>query len=163
MPGWFPILAWLPQYQRSWLPSDLVAGLTVWAVMVPTAMAYTGILGVHPVIGLYTVPLALVGYAVFGTSRSLVVGPDSATALLSANIIGGLVAQSSGDYLTLTTTLALLVGLAFLILGLLRMGWVAHFISQPVMKGFIQGLALVTMMTQLPKMFGVASVGGAFF
>ena len=161
--SWFPVFAWLSRYQRSWLAADLIAGLTVWAVMVPTAMAYAGIAGVHPVVGLYTVPLALVGYAVFGTSRSLVVGPDSATALLSANTIAGLVTLSSGDYLTLTASLALLVGLAFLVLGFLRMGWVADFISQPVMKGFIQGLALVTMMTQLPKLFGVADGRGAFF
>lgn len=160
---WLPILAWLPRYQWNWLRADFIAGLTVWAVMVPTAMAYTGIAGVHPVIGLFTVPLALVGYAVFGTSRSLVVGPDSATALLSAHAVGALVAQGSPDYLLLTTSLALLVGVIFLFCGFLRLGWVANFISQPVMKGFIQGLALVTMMTQLPKLFGVGSVHGEFF
>jgi SulP family sulfate permease len=158
-----PILTWLPRYKRNWLRADFIAGLTVWAVMVPTALAYTGIAGVHPVIGLYTVSLALVGYAVFGTSRSLVVGPDSATALLSAHTVGALVAQNSADYLVLTTSLALLAGLIFLFFGFLRLGWVANFISQPVMKGFIQGLALVTMMTQLPKMFGVGSVQGDFF
>ena len=129
----------------------------------PTALAYTGIAGVHPVIGLFTVPLALVGYAVFGTSRSLVVGPDSATALLSAHTVGLLAVQYSPDYLAATSALALLVGVLFLAFGLLRMGWVANFIAQPVMKGFIQGLALVTMMTQLPKMFGVGEVGGNFF
>jgi len=158
-----PMLTWLPQYQWSWLKADIIAGLTVWAVMVPTAMAYTGIAGVRPVIGLYTVPLALVGYALFGTSRLLVVGPDSATALLSAHTVGLLVAQNSADYLILTTSLAFFVGVCFLLFGLLRLGWIANFISQPVMKGFIQGLALVTMMTQLPKMFGVANVSGDFF
>jgi SulP family sulfate permease len=158
-----PMSGWIRNYQSSWLRSDLVAGLTVWAVMVPTALAYTGIAGVHPVVGLYTVPLALLAYAVFGTSRALVVGPDSATALLSAHTIGSLVSISSADYLPLTSALALAVGLLFLIFGLLRMGWVANFISQPVMKGFIQGLALVTVMTQLPKLFGVASVNGEFF
>ena len=131
--------------------------------MVPTALAYAGIAGVHPVIGLYTVPLALIGYAAFGTSRSLVVGPDSATALLSAHTVGLLVAQSSPDYQALTSTLALFVGVFFLGFGILRMGWLANFIAQPVMKGFIQGLALVTIMTQLPKMCGVKSVGGDFF
>jgi SulP family sulfate permease len=160
---YLPIMSWLPRYQRSWLRADFIAGLTVWAVMVPTALAYTGIAGVSPVIGLYTVPLALVGYALFGTSRSLVVGPDSATALLSAHTIGTLVAQNSSDYLALTTSLAFLTGAIFLLFGFLRLGWVANFISQPVMKGFIQGLALVTMMTQLPKMFGVANVQGDFF
>jgi SulP family sulfate permease len=157
-----PMLDWLSQYQLSWLRRDFLAGVSVWAVMVPTALAYTGIAGVHPVVGLYTVPLALLAYAVFGTSRALIVGPDSATALLSAHTIGALVSQGSAGYLALTSALALAVGVIFLIFGLLRMGWVANFISQPVMKGFIQGLALVTMMTQLPKIFGVAGVHGEF-
>ena len=158
-----PLLNWTSHYRLGWLRSDLIAGFTVWALMVPTALAYAGIAGVPPVVGLYTVPLALIGYAVFGTSRSLVVGPDSATALLSAHTVGLLVAQSSPDYQALTSTLALLVGVCFLGFGILRMGWLANFIAQPVMKGFIQGLALVTMMTQLPKMCGVKGVGGEFF
>jgi high affinity sulfate transporter 1 len=158
-----PLWDWLSHYRFAWLRHDLLAGLTIWAVMVPTALAYTGIAGVHPVIGLYTVPLALIGYAVFGTSRSLVVGPDSATALLSAHTVGLLAVQYSPDYLAATSALALLVGVLFLAFGLLRMGWVANFIAQPVMKGFIQGLTLATMMTQLPKMFGVGEVGGVFF
>jgi high affinity sulfate transporter 1 len=158
-----PLLNWISRYRLGWLQNDLIAGFTVWALMVPTALAYAGIAGVPPVIGLYTVPLALIGYALFGTSRSLVVGPDSATALLSAHTVGLLVAQGSPDYLALTSALALLVGLFFLGFGILRMGWLANFIAQPVMKGFIQGLALVTIMTQLPKMFGVESVSGDFF
>ena len=158
-----PLWDWLSHYRFAWLRHDFLAGLTVWAVMVPTALAYTGIAGVHPVIGLYTVPLALIGYAVFGTSRSLVVGPDSATALLSAHTVGLLAVQYSPDYLAATSALALLVGVLFLAFGLLRMGWMANFIAQPVMKGFIQGLTLVTMMTQLPKMFGVGEVAGDFF
>ena len=88
-------MTWISHYRAGWLRNDLIAGFTVWALMVPTALAYAGIAGVHPVIGLYTVPLALIGYAVFGTSRSLVVGPDFATALLSAHTVGLLVAQSS--------------------------------------------------------------------
>jgi high affinity sulfate transporter 1 len=158
-----PLWDWLAHYRFAWLRNDLIAGLTVWAVMVPTALAYTGIAGVHPVIGLYTVPLPLIVYAVFGTSRSLVVGPDSATALLSAHTVGLLALPYTPDYLVLTSALALLVGVLFLGFGIFRMGWVANFIAQPVMKGFIQGLALVTMMTQLPKMFGVGEVSGDFF
>jgi high affinity sulfate transporter 1 len=158
-----PLLTWISHYRSGWLRNDLIAGFTVWALMVPTALAYAGIAGVHPVIGLYTVPLALIAYAVFGTSRSLVVGPDSATALLSAHTVGLLVAQGSPDYQALTSALALLVGVFFLGFGILRMGWLANFIAQPVAKGFIQGLALVTIMTQLPKMYGVKNVSGDFF
>ncbi len=158
-----PPFAWLSRYRPPWLRNDLIAGLTVWAVMVPTALAYSGIAGVNPVVGLYTVPLALVGYALLGSSRSLVVGPDSATALLSAHIVGALAVRGTTDYLALSSSLALLVGIFFLGFGALRMGWVANFIAQPVMKGFIQGLALVTMLTQLPKFFGVHEVSGDFF
>ncbi len=158
-----PLVDWISHYRVGWLRNDLIAGFTVWALMVPTALAYAGIAGVRPVIGLYAVPLALIGYAVFGTSRSLVVGPDSATALLSAHTVGLLVAQGCPDYQALTSALALLVGVFFLGFGVLRMGWLANFIAQPVMKGFVQGLALVTIMTQLPKMCGVKSVAGDFF
>jgi high affinity sulfate transporter 1 len=158
-----PPVGWLSRYRLSWLRHDLIAGLTIWAVMVPTALAYSGIAGVHAVVGLYAVPLALVGYALLGSSRSLVVGPDSATALLSAHIVGALAARDTAHYAALSSSLALLVGIFFMGFGLLRMGWVANFIAQPVMKGFIHGLALVTMMTQLPKLFGVQEVSGDFF
>ncbi|MCZ6505388.1 MAG: SulP family inorganic anion transporter, partial [Actinobacteria bacterium] len=80
---WIPILEWLPEYQPSWLRRDLFAGATVWEVLVPTGMAYAGLVGLVPVVGLYTIPLALVMYAVFGGSRVLVVGPDAAVAVLA--------------------------------------------------------------------------------
>ena len=83
MRDWMPILRWLPEYQWSWLSRDLIAGATVWAVLVPLGLAYAGIVGVNPVVGLYTLPLALLAYAVFGGSRLLAVGPDAAVAVLS--------------------------------------------------------------------------------
>lgn len=160
---YIPLLRWLPRYQRSWLWFDVLAALTVWAVMVPTALAYTGIAEVPPEVGLYTVPLCLLGYAIFGTSRTLVVGPDSATALLSAHTIASFATRGTPEFLTLTAALALLVGICFIAFGLLRLGWIANFIAQPVMKGFVQGLALVTLMTQLPKLLGLEAVRGNFF
>ena len=84
MKRFIPMTDWLPGYQRSWLGGDFLAGATVWAVLIPSAMAYAGIVGVDPIVGLYTVPLALVAYAVFGTSRLLVVGPDAAISVLAA-------------------------------------------------------------------------------
>jgi SulP family sulfate permease len=80
---YLPILRWLPEYKPSWLRYDLISGLTIWAVLVPQAMAYAGIAGVPPIMGLYTLPLPLFFYAIFGTSRTLVVGPDSAVAPIS--------------------------------------------------------------------------------
>ena len=79
---------WLPRCDRTWLRSDLIAGLAIWAVTVPQSLAYAGIAGVPAVYGLYTVPLAMVGYAIFGTPRTLSVGPDSATVVLSAVTVG---------------------------------------------------------------------------
>ena len=165
---YIPILHWLPNYQLSWLRADIIAGLTVWAVMVPEAMAYAGIAGVPPLVGLYTVPIPLIAYALFGTSRTMVIGPDSATALISAGTVGAVVASHSGatqiaEYVAITSALALIVGVVFLVLGLARMGWVANFIPTPVMKGFIQGLVWVTIIGQVPKLFGIEGVHGNFF
>ena len=160
--NYIPSLQWIREYKLAYLRNDLIAGATIWAVMVPTALAYTSIAGVDPIIGLYTVPLTLVMYALFGTSRCLVVGPDSATALLSTHVVGTLAVVHTHHFLMLTSSLALFIGMVFLIFGLFKMGWIADFISIPVMHSFIQGLAIVTMMTQLPKLFGVASVQGEF-
>lgn len=159
---YIPFLRWIREYKLAYLRNDMIAGATIWAVMVPTALAYTSIAGVDPIVGLYTVPLTLIMYALFGTSKCLVVGPDSATALLSAHIIGTLAVVHTHHYLMLTSSLALFIGMVFLVFGFLKMGWIANFISMPVMHSFIQGLAIVTMMTQLPKLFGVASVEGDF-
>ncbi len=106
----------MPKYQLSWLKADLIAGLTICAVMVPEAMAYAGIAGVTPLIGLYTVPIPLFVYALLGTSRTMVIGPDSATALISSVTIGSLVASGSSEYLTLTAALAMMVGIFFRLL-----------------------------------------------
>ena len=160
---YLPILEWLPQYQSSWLWYDIVAGLALWAVLVPTSMAYAGIAGVPPLVGLYAVPIPLIAYAIFGTSRTMVIGPDSATALISSVTVGALASQGSADFATLTSALAMAVGVFFLVFGLLRMGWVANFIPEPAMKGFIEGLVWVTVVGQVPKLFGVTSGDGNFF
>src|SRR3954471_21867572 len=150
-----PILDWLPAYQREWLLPDVLAGLALWAVMVPEAMAYAGIVGVPPIMGLYTIVPPLIAYALLGTSRQLVVGPDTATGLISALTVGALAAQGSADCNTLTSTLAVVVGTLFLLFGMLRMGWVAAFIPTPVMRGFIEGLVCVTIVGQLPHLLGI--------
>jgi SulP family sulfate permease len=160
---YLPILEWMPEYQLAWLRYDIVAGLAVWAVLVPSSMAYAGIAGVPPLVGLYSVPIPLIVYAIFGTSRTLVVGPDSATALISGVTVGALASQGSSDFVALTSALALAVGVFFLVFGLLRMGWVANFIPEPVMKGFIEGLVWVTVIGQVPKLFGIQGGDGNFF
>src|SRR5437764_14998684 len=101
-----PIVEWIPGYRREWLPSDVLAGLALWAVMVPEGMAYAGIVGVPPIMGLYTIVPALLAYALLGTSRQLVVGPDTATGLLSAVTVGAIATQGSVEFNSLTSTLA---------------------------------------------------------
>ena len=158
-----PVLGWLPGYRRDWLLPDVVAGLAVWAVMVPEGMAYSGIVGVPPIMGLYTLVPPLVAYALLGTSRMLVVGPDTATGLISPLTVGTVAVQGTADFNTLTSTLAVLIGTFFLLFGILRMGWVAAFIPTPVMRGFIEGLVFVTILGQVPHLLGIEGAPGNFF
>ena len=158
-----PILGWLPSYRREWLLPDILAGIAVWAVMVPEGMAYSGILGVPPIMGLYTIIPPLIVYAILGTSRVLVVGPDTATGLISALTVGTLAAQGTAEFNSLTSTLAILIGVLFFSFGVIRMGWVASFISAPVMRGFIEGLVYVTIIGQVPHLLGIDGTSGNFF
>jgi high affinity sulfate transporter 1 len=158
-----PALAWLPAYRRAWLLPDVLAGLAVWAVMVPEGMAYAGIVGVPPIMGLYTIVPPLIAYALLGTSRLLVVGPDTATGLISALTVGAIAAQGTAEFPTLTSTFAILIGVFFLLFGALRMGWVAAFIPTPVMRGFIEGLVCVTIIGQVPHLLGIGGGSGNFF
>ncbi|MFI5692851.1 SulP family inorganic anion transporter [Kribbella sp. NPDC051586] len=158
-----PLFTWFAGYHRSWLRGDMIAGVTVWAVLVPEALAYAQIAGVSPVVGLYAAPGALILYAAFGSSRHLVTGPMAATAALSAAAVGELAAGGSDAFVQLTITLALVVGILALAAGVLRLGFLASFISEPVLKGFVIGLALTIMVGQLPKLFGIEKSEGAFF
>ena len=156
-----PLFQSLAGYDRQWLRGDLIAGLTVWAVLVPEALAYATIAGVSPVVGLYAAPPALVLYAAFGSSRHLVVGPD-----VRDRRAVGRGRRRPGDRRPATTSprspprwrhdRASSRSLA----GLLRLGFLANFISEPVLKGFIIGLALTIIIGQVPKLFGVEKEDG---
>src|SRR5689334_18883548 len=158
-----PVLGWLTTYRRDWLLPDALAGLAVWAVMVPESMAYSGIVGVPPITGLYTIVPPLIAYALLGTSRLLVVGPDTATGLISALTVGAIATQGTAEFTAFTSTLAILIGVFFLFFGALRMGWVAAFIPTPVMRGFIEGLVCVTIIGQVPHLLGISGTSGNFF
>jgi high affinity sulfate transporter 1 len=160
---YLPALSWLPAYRHDWLVPDVMAGLAVWAVMVPEGMAYSGIVGVPPIMGLYTIVPPLIAYALLGTSRLLVVGPDTATGLISALTVGAVAAQGTAAFNSLTSTLAILIGALFLLFGILRMGWVAAFIPTPAMRGFIEGLVCVTIIGQVPHLLGIEGTSGNFF
>lgn len=148
-----PIFDWLPAYQRAWLPRDLVAGAAAWAVLVPLGLAYAGILGVDPAIGLYTLPLPLVAYAVFGGSRLFVVGPDAAVVVLASATLSAVAA--GGDRLSLLLPLTLLVGALYVAFFLLRFGWIADVVPDPVLKGFVEGAIWVTIVKQVPALLGL--------
>jgi high affinity sulfate transporter 1 len=157
-----PLFPSLSGYRRQWVSRDLVAGLTVWAVLVPEALAYATIAGVSPVVGLYAAPPALVLYAAFGSSRHLVVGPMSATAALSATAVAD-VASRGDDVAAISATLAIMTGILAVVAGLARLGFFSNFISEPVLKGFIIGMALTIIIGQLPKLVGVEGGDGDFF
>ncbi|MFF0497677.1 SulP family inorganic anion transporter [Nocardia aobensis] len=153
----------LAGYRPQWLRADVVAGLTVWAVLVPEALAYASIAGVPPVVGLYAAVPSLVLYALAGSSRHLVVGPMSATAALSAAIVTPMAGADGGRYIALSAGLAIATGIVGLIAGAIRLGFVAAFISEPVLKGFIIGLALTIIIGQVPKLLGIHKHEGNFF
>lgn len=157
---WLPILGWLPRYQKRWFRPDLLAGLTVWALLVPEAMAYAEIAGMPAETGLYAAIGAIIGYAIFGTSRQLFVGPSSTVAILSAATVATV--ATTDDWADVTIALALLVGAMLIVAGLLRLGFVSVFMSKPVLTGFTFGLGLVIAVGQLNKLFGVEGGDGNF-
>lgn len=162
-PAWRGVVA--PSFRGfrpAWLRGDLLAGLTVWAVLVPESLAYAGIAGVPAVVGLYATVPALLMYALLGSSRHLIVAPMSATAALSAGVVGDFGADPD-QYLALTTALAIAVGIVAVVAGLFRLGFLASFISEPVLKGFIIGLALTIIVGQVPALLGVEKGDGNFF
>ncbi len=159
-----PAVVWLRRYERRWLRGDLIAALTIWALVVPQAIAYAQIAGLPPQAGLFATFAGLLGYALFGSSRQVVVSPTSSTAAISASIVASIVA--TGDpkrFAALSALLAIMVGIVLIVLGLLRMGFVSRFIAAAVQAGYMFGLGLTIMVGQLPKTLGVSQGGGEFF
>jgi len=150
-----PIITWLPAYQRAWLPTDLIAGLTVVALLIPEGMAYAQLAGVPPQAAFYAAPIGLLLFAVFGTSRQLVVAVSSAIATMSFATVSLLAQPNTSEFIVLTAALAVLTGLICVVCGLLKLGRVAQFFSESVMVGFISGLGLLIIVKQLPKIFGI--------
>lgn len=153
--GW---LAWLRNYRGTWLSGDLVAGVVTAIMIIPQSMAYAMLAGLPVQIGLYASLLPLIGYALFGTSMSMSVGPVAVTALMTAALLAPMAAIGSAEYLQLAIWLALLSGVLLFVLGLLRMGFLANFLSHPVISGFISGASLLILLSQLPHMLGLSSL-----
>ncbi len=150
-----PITEWLPQYPRNNLRPDVVAGVALAGLLIPESMGYAGIAGLPPQAGLYATALGLLAYAVFGSSRQLAVSPTSASAAILAATVAPLAAQDPGKFAVLASAVSLVVGLLFLLAGLLKLGYISDFISKPVLKGFVFGIALTIIIKQFPKLLGV--------
>ena len=151
---YLPIMTWLPKYQKSWLRPDVIAGLTVLALLIPEGMAYAEIAGLPPQTAFYAAPIGLLMYAIFGTSRQLVVAVSAAIATMSAATVAPLAAAGSPEYAALSAGLAVLAGLGSIGAGLLKLGRITSFFSEPILTGFITGLALTIAIKQVPKLFG---------
>lgn len=153
----------LRSYRRSWLGRDALAGITVAAYLVPQVMAYAGVAGLPPVVGLWAVLPAMVLYALTGSSRLLSVGPESTTALMTAVAVGPLAGGDPGRYAVLAAALAVVVGLASLAAWAVRLGFLADLLSRPVLVGYLAGVALIMIVDQLPRLTGVRATGSGFF
>jgi sulfate permease, SulP family len=157
---WVPMVRWLPGYQKTWLRPDLVAGFTIWGLLVPEMIAYAGLAGLSPQAGLYTLLATLGLYAIFGTSRHLVVAGTSASAVLVFSAVSGLATTSSAKPATLAAAMIVVTGVLLVVAGLLRLGFITQFLSRPVMAGFVFGLAIFVCVSQLPKFLGLEKGDG---
>jgi high affinity sulfate transporter 1 len=161
---WFPIGAWLPKYNwGKFLTADLIAAVSVAALLIPESMGYSSVAGVPVQIGLYAAPLALIGYALFGGSKLLVFAAAGSTAAVSASVVGALSGGDQSTAVTLTAALALATGVVFIVAGLIRLGWVTNFMSKAIMAGFITGMSIQIIVGQFGKLFGVKVADGNTF
>src|SRR2546429_662513 len=154
--GAVPGLQVISSYRRRWLLKDVIAGVVLTTLLVPQGMAYAELAGLPPITGLYTSILCLLGYAAFGPSRILVLGPDSSLGPMIAATILPLVA-ANGDperAIALASMLAIMVGAIMVLAAVARLGFIADLISKPTMIGYMNGLALTILVGQLPKLFG---------
>ena len=150
-----PILSWLPAYERGNARFDLIAGATLWGLLVPESIAYAGLAGLPPEAGLYTLLATLAAYVVFGTSRHLVVAATSASAVLLATAVASVGPVHADEYAADAAAVVLFCAGLLLLAGALRLGFIAQFLSRPVMEGFVFGLAIFVTVKQLPNLFGI--------
>jgi high affinity sulfate transporter 1 len=159
---WAPGVEQFRRYQPGWLRGDVVAGLTVTAYLVPQVMAYSTLAGLSAVTGLWAAIVALAVYVLFGSSRQLSVGPESTTALMTAAVLGPMAAGDSVRYGMLAATLAMLVGAVCFVGALARLGFLANMLSRPVLVGYMTGIAILMIASQLGKITGAPVSGDEF-
>jgi SulP family sulfate permease len=155
-----PAMQWLPEYPRSRLRGDLLSGAVVAALLVPQSLGYARIAGVPVQVGLYAVPLALLAYAVLGSSPQLIVGPASTVAIVSGSLIADIARNNPQDAVAITSALAIAAGIVLGAIGLLRIAWLAEFLSKPIVTGFVFGLTVTIIIGELPTLLGIAKPPG---
>ena len=154
------LLTSLHGYRRRWLVPDLLAGVTLLAIAVPEQLATSRLAGMPPITGLYTFIAGTVAFAVLGSAPQLSVGADSTIAPLFAAGIAHIAPAGSAHYMALVSLLAVTVGVLVAVVGLLRLGWIADFLSAPIITGFLAGVTVIIIVHQLPDLFALPSVSG---
>src|SRR5579862_4345592 len=156
-----PVFSSLRGYRRSWATPDLLAAVTLLAIAVPEQLATSRLAGMPPITGLYAFIAGSVLFALFGSNPQLSVGADSTIAPLFAVGIAHLAPTGSPRYVDLVGILAVMVGVLVALVGLLRLGWIAEFLSAPIITGFLAGVAVIIVVHQLPDLLGIAPPGGS--
>jgi sulfate permease, SulP family len=159
----FTIFEWAPRYKASWLRFDIIAALSVWALLVPQGIAYSGIAEVPPQYGLYAAVGSLIGYALFSSSPQMITGPSAAIAAVSASVVALWASEGSEEWITYTAALAVSAGVIYVLLGVLRMGWISHFFSGAVLTGFVFGFGFGLIVDQMPKILGIDKAHGSYW
>ena len=156
----FPVGEWIKSYRIRYLGPDLIAGVVVAALAMPQSLGYAGIAGVPILVGLYSIPLALIAYAIFGPSPRLVVGPVSTVSVLSGSLVADIAQGDPARAVGLTAGLAFATGAVLIVGGLLKLGWAAEFMSRPIVTGFVFGLVLLIVLGEIPSLLGMPPVKG---
>jgi SulP family sulfate permease len=151
----FPVLEWLPNYQKKWLKGDVVAGITVGIMLIPQGLAYAMIAGLPPIYGLYAALVPPLIYTIFGTSRNISVGPVAMDSIIVATGVSALAASGTDQFIALAILLGFVVGVIQLLFGLFRIGFLVNFISKPVISGFTSGAAVIIALSQVKYILGV--------
>ena len=154
-----PIVSWLPKYNRAWLRNDIIAGLSVWALMVPTSLGYAAISGVPVQYGLYAAAIGLIAFALFTTSKQVTQGPSSSTAAVLGAAVLAVASAGSAEAVATASAIVFVAGLLFIIMYLFKMGWISEFLSASVLTGFTFGVALNVAAGELFKITGTESTG----
>ena len=155
MKNYFPILTWLSDYKVSYFKNDFIAGITVSVLLIPQGMAYALIAGLPPIYGLYAALTPQIIYTLLGTSRQLAVGPVAMDSLLVAAGLGAICNIEPSQYIQMAYRLGLFVGIIQLLFGILKMGFLASFLSKPVISGFTSGAAIIIGLSQIKHLLGI--------